>query len=376
MSSNKTSEVLQKIASYEEQARNAANQRMEVDMPDAASSLEKELDDLISAYQLRVQQRRTELERVSSFCHDMKIKLILTVSFKLQNKSDIEDLVQISVPSSDPRQRLRQLQAMTGAYSDLTSQAPELPDPNSLVPVLLAVNDLRESITDSKATIESALDRVESIEHQERSEEAILSDADSLATAMNLRISRLQAAQEERTSKPPEELARNLLRTKQQRKKEYNIETKRLRKALDQFINDHLGAMIAAEELGGPVAGERDDVDEDMLMAGFSTQGNPKQFKGGAKANSESKRQRRIDEIWGTGDSTLKSEHAAACKELNNLLDDLIMALNGASDSGVYVELSRDSAAARFLVRAKVAQFHPKDARRLRLIDFGRDLDD
>jgi hypothetical protein len=28
------------------------------------------------------------------------------------------------------------------------------------------------------------------------------------------------------------------------------------------------------------------------------------------------------------------------------------------------------------LVRAKVAQFHPKDARRLRLIDFGRELDD
>jgi hypothetical protein len=43
---------------------------------------------------------------------------------------------------------------------------------------------------------------------------------------------------------------------------------------------------------------------------------------------------------------------------------------------GVYVDLPRESAAARFLVRSKCAQFHPKDARKLRLIDFGGEIDD
>jgi hypothetical protein len=265
---------------------------------------------------------------------------------------------------------------MTRAYNYLTSLEPELPEPTSLIPQLLAVKDLKESVTDSKTAIESSLDQLESLEYQEKNEEVILSDADSLATAIDSRIAKLQAAQEERISKPPEELARNLLRAKQQRKKQYITETKRLHKALNQFINDHLGAMIAAEELGGPVAGERDDVDENMLLAGFSTQGKPKESKDGAKPNSESKRQRRIDDIWGNGSSAPKSEHTAACEELSTLIDNLIMALNGTSDSGVYVELGRDSAAARFLVRAKVAQYHPKDARKLRLIDFGREVDD
>jgi hypothetical protein len=48
----------------------------------------------------------------------------------------------------------------------------------------------------------------------------------------------------------------------------------------------------------------------------------------------------------------------------------------GAGSPSPYVDLQRDSAAARFLVRAKVAQFHPRDAGRIRLIDFGRQLDD
>ena len=52
--------------------------------------------------------------------------------------------------------------------------------------------------------------------------------------------------------------------------------------------------------------------------------------------------------------------------------------LNIAVEEGTlaYVTMQRDAAAARFLVRAKVAQFHPKDAQRLRLIDFGQEIDE
>lgn len=50
--------------------------------------------------------------------------------------------------------------------------------------------------------------------------------------------------------------------------------------------------------------------------------------------------------------------------------------MNASLENSPYIELKRDSAIARFLVRAKVACFHPKDARRLKLVDFGTSVED
>jgi hypothetical protein len=287
------------------------------------------------------------------------------------------DLSRISQPSSNPRERLRQMQAMAKAHDALAASAPELPDPDSLVPIVLAMDDLKRSISDAKTAVESSLGQLQSLENQVRSDEASLTDADAVAGAIESRMAKLQTAQDERVSKPPEDLARDMLRTKQQRKKLYKTESKNIRKALEKFIQDHLGAMIAAEELGGPVAGELDGIDQDVLSAGFSTQGRPVNTKDVNRATSAAKRQQRLDEIWGAQSGNAPTtEQQAACEQLSTLMDDLIMALSGSSESGIYVELERDSAAARFLVRAKVAQYHPKDARKLRLIDFGRELDD
>jgi hypothetical protein len=269
------------------------------------------------------------------------------------------------------------MQAMAKAYDTLAASAPELPEPASLVPIVLAMDDLKRSISDAKNAIESSLGQLQSLENQVRSDEVSLTDADALAVAIESRMAKLQTAQDERVSKPPEDLARDMLRMKQQRKKLHKTESKNIRKALKKFIQDHLGAMIAAEELGGPVAGELDGIDQDMLSAGFSTQGKPVNTKDANRATSAAKRQQRLDEIWGLqSGSAPTTEQQAACEQLSTLIDDLIMALSGSSESGIYVELERDSAAARFLVRAKVAQYHPKDARKLRLIDFGRELDD
>ena len=152
----------------------------------------------------------------------------------------------------------------------------------------------------------------------------------------------------------------------------FDSETERLRETLDEFIKSDLAAMIAAEELGGPVAGEDIGIDEEMLDAGFSRSGKP----GSRKVAVQDGRQRRIDEIWGTasgGDGG--SEKDAAAAEVRDLVERLLAALAGENEGSVYINLDRDSAAARFLVRAKVAVFHPKDARRLRLVDFGRDLE-
>nr|5Z08_C Chain C, Cenp-K [Thermothielavioides terrestris NRRL 8126] len=166
-------------------------------------------------------------------------------------------------------------------------------------------------------------------------------------------------------------------------KDEWAKKTSSLMKQLDWFIGEHLGAMLAAEELGGPVVGELMEIDPDDLSAGFNAHGKLK------KATSQpdlDRRQRRIDDIWGPQDEQGQAhkrkrgadEALAASAEMRDLIEQLMNKLveAGGDNSATYVEIPRESAAARFLVRSKVAMFHPNDARRLRLVDFGRDLDD
>jgi hypothetical protein len=137
--------------------------------------------------------------------------------------------------------------------------------------------------------------------------------------------------------------------------------------------------MLAAEELGGPVVGGMVDIETDALATGFNAQGKLKKPQDSTK-DSDGRRQRRLDEIWGNaveGDNELVDEVTAACNEMKQLLQALIQQLEEAKgdNSRSYVRLPRESAAARFLVRSKVAQFDTRDASRLRLIDFGRELD-
>jgi hypothetical protein len=147
------------------------------------------------------------------------------------------------------------------------------------------------------------------------------------------------------------------------------------------FINDYLAAMIAAEELGGPVVGDMLDVEDDTLAAGFTKKGRAKSSKNPV---SDKTRQRRIDQIWGKKTAVADDEDEeeppteaeAADAEMRKLIENLFATLVGPGGGKTYFQLERDSATSRFLVRAKVAQFHPKDARKLRLIDFGRELED
>jgi hypothetical protein len=155
--------------------------------------------------------------------------------------------------------------------------------------------------------------------------------------------------------------------------------------AMNDFINDYLAAMLAAEELGGPVVGDMLDVEDSVLAAGFTKKGKAKSL---TKPPSDKFRQKRIDQIWGPratvgiendDDDDAEeppTEAEAADAEMRKLIGNLFATLVGPGGGKAYFLLERESAAARFLVRAKVAQFHGKDAKRLRLIDFGRELDD
>lgn len=273
-----------------------------------------------------------------------------------------------------------QLRALKTAYESLTPQDPILPSPDSPLPALLALRNTGKCIIESKESISETKARAHDIQKKLEKEKTYLKDAKLIQSGLEARISLLQHEIKERTQKTPGQVAKEMTRKIGKRQSYYEEQTAKLVKAFNGFIDEHLAAMLAAEELGGPIVGGMMDVDESVLEAGFSAQGKARKSKGSL---SDDRRQRRIDEIWGhrpsdDGKSGKPwNEQQAAGAEMRDLTEQLLNSLVEAGGGpGAYVELDRESAAARFLVRAKVAQFHPKDARKLRLIDFGGDLDD
>jgi len=166
-----------------------------------------------------------------------------------------------------------------------------------------------------------------------------------------------------------------------ERKQQYDADRLKLLKSLNSFINSHMGPMLAAEDFGGPVVSAMMDIDTNDLAIGFNAHGKLRAHK---QLPDEDARQRRIDDIWGDQQAQQQrgkqegNEATAAGTELRTLIEQLLNNLvdSGGESSASYITISRESAAARFLVRAKVAQFHPRDSTKLRLVDFGRDLDD
>jgi hypothetical protein len=274
---------------------------------------------------------------------------------------------------------------MKKAYDELASQTPFLPSPDSVLPALVALRRTHQTVEETKAYLLTHNDSLEEIKKQLDLAKANFSNQQALAHSLRVRIQSLQDGLESRMEMGPEDIAREKIDELKQKKKKYDRETSRLMRSLKKFIDSHLAAMLAAEELGGPVVGDMMDIDQDDLAAGFNSQGRVKTTK--AKGDDD-KRQRRIDEIWGAQESGEthdrgseghnRNEITAAGQEMRDLTEELLNSLSHSEgdSSAAYVHLAKESAAARFLVRAKVAQFHPKDSSKLRLIDFGRDLDD
>lgn len=282
-------------------------------------------------------------------------------------------------PSADRKTHLQQLRALKAAYESLTPSEPWLPPRDSALPGLLALRVTDQVVKESEESIVQTEAQLRAIRHRLDQEHGDLQDAKLIQSEMELRIDALQERVEERTQQPPSQIAKDMIRAVKKRQASYDNETLKLVQALQEFIDDHLAAMLAAEELGGPIAGEIPELDDGLLQGAFSAKGKPKKAK-----PSEDHRQRRLDQIWGPrpdeegDDEEPWDEKRAAAADMRDLTEAL---LNGWADAegggpGAYVDLQRESAAARFLVRSKVAQFHPRDAMKLRLIDFGREIDD
>ena len=228
--------------------------------------------------------------------------------------------------------------------------------------------------------------RVGKAQEEERmlaTDQANLKDQQLITEALQTRIASLKTDLAANAGISPEDGAKERLEQLKKKKVHFDRETSKLMKFMDGFIDKTLAGMLAAEMLGGPVVGDMMDVDTEDLAGGFNSQGKPKKTKDG-KA-SEDKRQRRIDEIWGSAveggegnQDQNDDEVISSGREMRQLLEELLNALFEAKGNNMdsYVTLGKDSAAARFLVRSKVAQFHHKDAARLRLIDFGREIED
>lgn len=282
--------------------------------------------------------------------------------------------------SSAPREQLHQLLAVKDAFQNLKTSATFLPPARSVLPALLAARSIQSNIQGSKDVIASADIQVTQMEARLQAEEANLRDANLLTQAMEDRVRRLRAQHQDRSQKTPAQIARELIATKHAQKETYDTRMQVLGDAMNDFINDYLSSMLAAEELGGPVVGDMLDVEDGTLAAGFTRKGRAKSTK---RPVVEKSRQRKIDQIWGrnatatVGDEQEPpTEAEAADAEMRELIGNLFATLTGPGGGKAYHSLARESAASRFLVRAKVAQFHPKDAKKLRLVDFGKELDD
>lgn len=209
-----------------------------------------------------------------------------------------------------------------------------------------------------------------------KTEEANLRDARLITSGLEERIERIRLEKSKKEEKTPSQLAHELVNQQQARTNELDKAARDLKVSLDKFIDDKLAPMLAAEDLGGPTVGDVPDVSDAALEAGYTSHGRPKKQKPVTRDGPQDGQQR-IDELVyrqrsqeDPNEARPKSKREEAAAEMHTLLDALLEA--GSS----YIDLPRDSAASRFLVRAKIAQFHPRDARRLRLIDFGRSLGD
>lgn len=271
----------------------------------------------------------------------------------------------------------QQLDAVSEAYREVAKSEPLLPFPDSVVPALVALRTTNTTITESRRFLASQKLSLQDAQDRLSAEKANLVDQKALTKALENRIQSLRSGIETRTAMSPGQVAKEKVSEISKAIKETNKDTSSLQVTLKKFIDGSLSTMLAAEQIGGPVAGEMMDVDSDTLEAGFSATGKRKKSKSDA---SPDKRQRRIDDMFGAGrdgpEPVESDKRAAARDEMQELVAELthkLMAAGGSS-TDAYINIPEESASVRFLTRAKVAEFHPRDSKRLRLVDFGREI--
>ena len=280
-------------------------------------------------------------------------------------------------PSEDPKIRLQQVRTITAAYKSLIPTEPTLPSPESPLPALLALRSTLNLIEQSKESIRLTDVKVAKTRETLHKENQNLDDARYLTSSLESRILKLRLEEEERSRQSVQDIAKVLTTEQQQRKTHFLKELRGLVRGFNKFVNDYLAIMLAAEDLGGPVVGDDLDLDDDALRVGFTQQGKVQKSSQGSNKGEE-KRIRRNKDIWGDYaedvNARLVGERQAAAAAFRSLTESLLNAAADEESPHGYIKVAKENAAVRFLVRARVAEMDPEDARRLRLLDFGSEI--
>lgn len=284
------------------------------------------------------------------------------------------------------------MKIITAALEEVTNAETFLPMSDSVLPSLLAMRKTHAVITQSNALVKEQKSLQEAENRQLEADNATLKDQNLIYDALSTRIKSLQQELSASTDVGHEDAVNEKRAELKRKAKEYSQKKRQLMLDLLGFIKRELAPLLVAEEMGGPVVGDLMDVDANDLAAGFTAQGKLRKGGKGGKVGdggSRDKSQRRIDEIWGQRrDDTESGERSAqrrqplneleaATEEMRWLTEELLNKLSeaGGNTEDAYVSIDRESAAVRFLIRSKVAQYHPRDISRIKLIDFGRELD-
>ncbi|PWY70965.1 hypothetical protein BO70DRAFT_365275 [Aspergillus heteromorphus CBS 117.55] len=353
--------------------------------PATLQAYNRKLDDTLRDLQNQVKRQEDDLRTV---CISPSLQTphpaptdkprtqILTLQAQLREVNTFD----LSKIGSNTWSRVAQVRRAKKAYESLLKSETQFPAPGSPLPSLVAIEETMRLVQESKVSIAMTAEKLSSNRQRLKAEEANLRDAHSIRDGLRRRIQTLGSEKASKEKKTAAQLARELVDQQTTKQEDLDSSTEEMKTALYKFVDDSLASMLAAEALGGPTVGDAPWVSDATLQLGYTNHGKPKKPRAAQPAADPDTSQRRIDELLpprqsqsGQGNNDQASNRReAAGLEMRNLLDKLLEA----SSSSSYIDLPRESAASRFLVRAKVAQFHPRDARKLRLIDFGRSLDD
>ncbi|KAJ3474343.1 hypothetical protein NLG97_g9889 [Lecanicillium saksenae] len=282
---------------------------------------------------------------------------------------------------------------ITAAYEEVTNAEPFVPIAGSVLPSLLAMRKIHEVIAQSKNLLAEQATSQEAQNKQLEADRAALKDQKLIHEALTARIQSLQEELSANADVSHNDAVDEKRAELKRKAKDYNRRKRQLMIDLLAFMERELAPLLVAEEMGGPVVGDLMDVDANDLAAGFTAQG--KLRKTGKGDGGRDKGQRRIDEIWGNtrdgrddGGGRDRADRSnarrrplneveAAAEEMRWLTEQLLNNMTEAAGNteDAYVTIGRESAAVRFLIRSKVAQYHPRDISRIKLIDFGRELE-
>lgn len=240
-------------------------------------------------------------------------------------------------------------------------------------------------IQESNALVEEQATSIDTENRQLEADRAALKDQNLIHEALAARIASLEQELSTGADVGHEDAVNEKKAELKRKAKEFDRRRRALMGDLLAFMEHDLAPLLVAEEMGGPVVGDLMDVDAKDLAAGFTAQG--KLRKAGKNDGGRDKSQRRIDEIWGGAQRSSNAEQPrrrqineveAAATEIRWLTEELLNQLqtSAGNTEDAYVSIGRESAAVRFLIRSKVAQYHPRDISRIKLIDFGRELEE